>query len=88
MNEILSLIKTSKTAKSGVVTIIVGLLLLLGIGNPEEIADTIDDVGCGGQSSMQTIVGIGALLSGLTTLKGRNDVEKRVKGIEDAKAKD
>lgn len=96
MSEMLSLIKTSKTAKSGVVTIAVGLLLLLGIVNPQDITGgevvSIDDMGNGGggggQTQTERIVGIGALLSGFMTLWGRSDAQKRIKGLEDEKAKE
>lgn len=78
MKEILSLVRKSKTAKSGVVTIVWGILLLFGFteGNPPQ---TIDDMGKKQTNTQETVIGVGALASGLMTLKGRNDVEKRIK---------
>jgi len=82
MNEILQLIKKSKTAKSGILTIIWGILILFGVteGNPPA---TIDDMGKEQSNNMEKVVGIGALASGMMTLKGRNDVEKKVKELEE-----
>ena len=81
MKEILDLIKKSKTAKSGIVTIIWGVLILFGItaGPPPK---TIDEMGQEQSNPIEKIVGVGALASGLMTLKGRNDVEKRNKKRE------
>lgn len=81
MNEILQLIKKSKTAKSGIITVVWGILILFGVteGNPPA---TIDDLGKEQSNNMEKVVGVGALASGLMTLKGRNDVEKRIKEKE------
>jgi hypothetical protein len=78
MKELLQLIRKSKTAKSGIVTIVWGILILFGVteGPPPQ---TIDGLGHNQSGDMEKIVGIGALGSGLMTLKGRNDVEKRIK---------
>lgn len=81
MTEILKLIRTSKTAKAGVVTIIWGILILFGIteGPPPQ---TIDELGKEQTNTKEIGVGVGALLSGLMTLKGRNDAEKKIKELE------
>jgi len=85
MNEILKLIRKSKTAKSGVITIVWGILILFGITD-KPVPQTIDGIAQTQQSNRtEDAVGIGALLSGLMTLKGRNDVEKRMKGTGDGK---
>lgn len=78
MKELLQLIKKSKTAKSGILTIVWGILILFGIteGSPPQ---TIDDMGKEQSNKKEVIVGFGALASGAMTLKGRNDVEKRIK---------
>jgi hypothetical protein len=89
MNEILKLIRASKTAKAGIVTIVWGILLLFGITDQTvPPAATIDDMDKPQQkqtNTTETAVGVGALLSGLMTLKGRNDAEKKIKELEDAK---
>ncbi len=84
MNEIVKLIRKSKTAKAGIVTIVWGILIVFGCaeGPPPQ---TIDDLGKEQTNTKETVIGIGALLSGLMTLKGRNDAEKKIKGFEDAK---
>ena len=81
MNELLALIKKSKTAKSGLVTILWGILILFGVaeGDPPQ---TIDDIGKPQSNQREKVVGIGALATGMMTLKGRNDVEKRNKENE------
>ena len=81
MKELLQLIRKSKTAKSGIMTIVWGILILFGVteGPPP---DTIDALGERQTNATQTVVGIGALASGLMTLKGRNDVEKKVNDVE------
>ena len=82
MNELIALIRKSKTAKSGLVTILWGILILFGVteGNPPQ---TIDDLSKPETSNkMEMIVGLGALASGAMTVKGRNDVEKRNKENE------
>jgi hypothetical protein len=88
MNELLKLIRASKTAKAGVVTIVWGILLLFGITDQTVPPATIDDMDKPQQkqtNTTETAVGVGALLSGLMTLKGRNDAEKKIKELEDAK---
>lgn len=85
MNEILQLIKKSKTAKSGVVTVLWGVLLLFGITD-QPAPQTIDDMGKKQTNTKETVVGVGALLSGLMTLKGRNDAEHKIKRLENEKA--
>jgi len=81
MKEFLQLIKNSKTAKAGTLTIVWGILILFGITD-QPVPQTIDDMGQPQSNTTQTAVGVGALLSGLMTLKGRNDVEKHVKELE------
>ena len=88
MNEILKLIRTSKTAKSGVLTIVWGILILFGITEGAPPPQTIDGLGKPPQSNnKETVVGVGALLSGLMTLKGRNDAEHKIKRLENDEAK-
>jgi len=84
MNELLNLIRKSKTAKSGVVTIIWGILLMFGVGGVSE-PKTIDDMNTPPSNIIETLIGLGAAGSGVMTLKGRNDVEKRMKGTGDEK---
>ena len=81
MDEFLKLTKNSKTMKSGLVTIILGILLLLGIGSPES-PETIDDMNNQPDNHVLHLIGLGALGSGLRTLEGRKDVEKRNKEKE------
>jgi len=87
MKELLNLIKTSKTAKAGLTTIIWGILLLFGITD-KPVPQTIDQLGQEqkSSSSTETLVGLGALGSGFMTLKGRNDAEKKIKGLENEKS--
>jgi len=85
MNELLKLIKKSKTAKSGIVTVLWGILILFGAAQGPPPA-TIDDLGKKQSNTTQNVIGAGALASGLMTLKGRNDVEKKVKGLENEKS--
>jgi hypothetical protein len=82
MNELLGLIRRSKTAKSGVMTIVWGLLLLFGVGGIKP-PETIDEMDKKPDDTMMKLLGLGALASGGTTIKGRNDVEKRIKEKED-----
>jgi len=78
MKELLQLIRKSKTAKSGLGTILVGILILFGITDAAP-PQTIDDIGSEQTNSTETVIGLGALLSGAMAVKGRNDVEKRMK---------
>ena len=77
-NDILKLIRKSKTAKAGVLAIIAGILILVGI-TATPAPETIDQMEAEQQGTMSVVVGAGALLAGVMTLKGRNDVEKRIK---------
>ena len=81
MNEFMKLIKQSKTMKSGVLTIVWGILITFGVVNPSP-PPTIDELGKKQDDTMLKVVGLGAAGSGLMTLKGRNDVEKRIKEKE------
>jgi len=75
----------SKTMHAGIVTIVWGILILFGLaeGPPPQ---TIDQMGQDQKAPMQTVVGVGALLSGLLTLKGRGDAQKKIdKGDTDEK---
>jgi hypothetical protein len=81
MNELLALIRKSKTAKSGLVTIVWGILLLFGVGGVKPPA-TIDEMANKPDDIIVKLLGLGALATGGTTLKGRNDVEKKVKELE------
>lgn len=81
MKDLLKLIRKSKTAKSGILTIVLGILILFGITEAPP-PQTIDDMVAEQTSSTETVVGVGALLLGLIAIKGRADVEKKVKEIE------
>jgi hypothetical protein len=78
MNEFMKLIKQSKTMKSGIVTIVWGILIFFGVVNPSP-PPTIDDLGKKQDTTLLKLIGVGAAGSGLMTLKGRNDVEKKLK---------
>ena len=78
MNELLKLIRKSKTAKSGVVTIIWGILLVFGVGGVDP-PKTIDDMNNPPDNTLMKLIGLGAGGSGLMTLKGRGDAEKKIK---------
>lgn len=72
----------SKTMHAGVVTIVWGILILFGFveGPPPQ---TINQLGQKQSNNSQTAIGLGALASGLTALKGRSDAQKRIKEGED-----
>ncbi len=74
----------SKTMGSGLVTILWGVLILFGHaeGPPPQ---TIDQLGKPAPVNKQTLLGLGALGTGLTTLKGRNDVQKRLEEATNGK---
>lgn len=81
MNDFLKLIKQSKTMKSGIVTMAWGILIFFGVVNPSP-PPTIDDLGKKQDTTLLKLIGVGAGASGLMTLKGRRDVEKRIKEKE------
>lgn len=81
MNDLLGLIRRSKTAKSGVVTILLGVLLLFGVTGGSA-PESIDQMETEAPVSTELIVGIVTLLAGGMTLKGRSDAEKRIKKSE------
>ena len=64
--------------KSGIITIRWGVLMLLGAVDPE-LPKTIDELGRKQDTTSMKVIGLGALATGAMTLKGRNDVEKRIK---------
>ena len=74
----------SKTMQAGVLTIVWGMLILFGLveGPPPP---TIDELGKQQTNNVQTLVGLGALGSGVLTLKGRSDAQKKIEGSDDAK---
>ena len=72
------LIKKSKTAQSGVTTILLGIVMILFGGNPE-VAKSIDGMGLQSENRITEIVSLALVGSGGMTLKGRADVEKRHK---------
>lgn len=84
MNDFMKLIKQSKTMKSGIVTMVWGILIFFGVVNPSP-PPTIDDMGKKQDDTMLKLIGIGAAGSGAMTLKGRRDVEKRIKEKENEK---
>ena len=79
MNDLLKLFRKSKTAKAGIVTIVWGILLLFGLDGIEPPAETIDDLGNTNSQLILKLIGAGAAASGLITIKGRNDAEKKIK---------
>ena len=81
MNELLALIRKSKTAKAGMVTIVWGFLLMFGVGNAMA-PETIDDMNRPPEDLTKIVMGIGAMLSGGVAVKGRSDVEKRIESKE------
>jgi len=73
----------SKTMQSGVLTIVWGVLILFGFVSPDSVPPkAIDglDAPQEQQNTMGTLIGLGALGSGLTTLKGRADAQKKIEG--------
>jgi len=81
MKELLALIRKSKTAKAGIVTIVWGILLMFGVGN-QDAPETIDDMNNPPSDLTRIVMSVGAALAGGMTIKGRNDVEKRIKETE------
>lgn len=84
MNDLLVLIRKSKTAKSGIVTIVWGILLIFGVGGVKP-PQTIDEMNNPPDDTLMKIMGLGAAASGGMTLKGRNDVEKKIKEKDNEK---
>ena len=62
----------SKTVRSGLVTIVWGFLILFGFaeGPPPQ---TIEQLGQKQKTPVQTLIGLGALATGGTAIKGRYD---------------
>jgi len=81
MNDILKLIKNSKTAKSGIITIVVGILIMFGAVGPDNQQATIDDIGQKTQNIVTELIGLFAMVNGVVTIKGRNDAEKKIKEL-------
>ena len=81
MNELLQLIRKSKTAKAGIVTIVWGILLMFGVGNAKP-PDTIDDMNRPPQDLTRIVMAVGTALTGGVTVWGRSGAEKKIKEAE------
>lgn len=74
--------KESLTVKSGIVTILWGILMLFGVVEPS-LPKTIDELGKKQDGNAMKVVGLGALASGGMTLRGRQKAQRKIEGKDD-----
>lgn len=77
-------VKKSTTVRAGVITIVWGILMLMGLVEPE-LPKTIDELGKKQDTKAIKAVGLGSLASGLYTLRGRQKAQRKIEAKDEEK---